>query len=415
MEPSPARPAALAFILVTVVLDVLAFGIVIPVLPKLVEQFMGGDTPRAAQIYGVFGTAWALMQFVCAPIHGMLSDRFGRRPLILMSCFGLGLDFLLMALAPSLWWLFAGRVISGIMAASFSTAAAYVADVTPQAQRAAAFGMIGAAWGFGFVVGPALGGVLGGIAPRLPFWVAAGLCMANAAYGYFVLPESLPRERRSAFSLKKANPVGSLVLLRSHPELFGLAVVYALAMLAHLVFPSVFVLYAGYRYHWSAVTVGLTLTLVGVCSIAVAGLVKLAVARLGERRTLLLGLAFAAAEYAWIGLAPTSVAVWIGIVLLSPAGLYSAALQGLMTRRVSPTEQGQLQGANGSMQGIVGMIGPGLFTLSLAHFIAPGRDWVLPGAPFLLAAALAAGSLLLAWRVTRTRATAVVPRPEAAS
>ena len=416
MEPTPsaARPAALVFILITVVLDVLAFGIVIPVLPKLVEDFMGGDTPRAAMIYGVFGTAWALMQFVCSPIHGVLSDRFGRRPLILLSCFGLGLDFLLMALAPSLWWLFVGRVISGVAAASFSTAGAYIADVTPPDRRAAGFGMMGAAWGFGFVVGPAMGGLLGDIHPRLPFAVAAGLCIANALYGFFVLPESLPREKRSAFAWRKANPFGSLRLLRSHPELMGLAAVHLLSSLAHMVFPSVFVLYAGYRYGWDARTVGFTLTVVGICSIAVqGGLVKLAVRRLGERLTLLVGLAFAAAEYAWIGLATTSWAVWLGIVLMSPAGLVTPALQGLMTRRVSVSEQGQLQGANSSIMGIAGMAGPGLFTLSLAYFIQPGREWVLPGAPLLLAAALAALALALAWRVTRNAApVGAAPVPE---
>lgn len=395
-----ARPAAVGFILVTVVIDVLSFGVLIPVLPKLVEEFMGGDTARAAQVYGVFGTAWALMQFVCAPLHGMLSDRFGRRPLILLSCLGMGLDFVLMALAPSLWWLFAGRLISGMLAASIATASAYIADVTPPDRRAAAFGMIGAAWGFGFVVGPALGGLLGDYSARLPFWVAAGLCGVNAVYGFFVLPESLPRERRAAFSWRKANPLGSLALLRAHRGLLRLATVNALAALAHLVFPSVFVLYAGYRYGWDAGTVGLTLTMVGICGIVVqAVLVKKAVARLGEHRTLLLGLAFAAAEYCWIGLAPSSIWVWIGVVLLSPAGLWTAAVQGLMTRRVGPDAQGQLQGANSSVQGVVGMIGPVLCTLALALFIDPARG-ALPGAPFFLATLLALLALALAARKT---------------
>src|SRR5512139_2208006 len=208
-----ARPAALGFIFALVVVDVVAMGVVIPVLPKLVETFEGGDTAAAAEVYGVFGTAWALMQFLSMPVLGALSDRFGRRPVILLSCLGLGLDYFLMALAPNLAWLFVGRVISGITAASFSTAFAYIADVTPPERRAAAFGMLGAGFGLGFTLGPALGGVLGGVDPRLPFWVAGGLALLNSAYGWFVLPESLPPHRRSPFSWKRANPVASLKLL----------------------------------------------------------------------------------------------------------------------------------------------------------------------------------------------------------
>ena len=239
--------AAQAFIFVTVALDVLAMGIVIPVLPKLVEAFLGGNTARAAEVFGVFGTVWSLMQFVCSPVLGVLSDRFGRRPVILLSNFGLGFDYILMALAPTVRWLFVGRVISGITGASFTTAGAYIADVTPPEKRAAGFGMIGAAWGLGFVLGPALGGLLGEVSPRLPFWVAAGMTLLNAMYGLFVLPESLPPERRRAFSWRRANPVGSLTLLRSHHELFGLAGVNILYFLAHQALPSVFVLYTGYR------------------------------------------------------------------------------------------------------------------------------------------------------------------------
>src|SRR6267378_6289311 len=207
------RRAALAFIFVTVVLDMLALGMIVPVLPKLVEDFVGGNTARAAEIYGLFGTVWALMQFIFSPVLGALSDRYGRRPVILISNLGLGLDYLVMALAPSLAWLFVGRIISGITAASFSTAYAYIADVTEPEKRAGAFGMVGAAFGVGFVLGPAVGGLLGTLDPRLPFWVAAAFSLANAAYGYFVLPESLPRERRTAFSWARANPVGSLRLL----------------------------------------------------------------------------------------------------------------------------------------------------------------------------------------------------------
>jgi DHA1 family tetracycline resistance protein-like MFS transporter len=226
-----------------VLLDMLALGTIVPVLPKLVVTFLNGDTAAAAEIYGVFGTAWALMQFLCSPLLGALSDRFGRRPVVLISNFGLGLDYVVMALAPSLWWLFVGRVVSGITAASISTGFAYVADVTPPEDRAARFGMLSVAFGAGFVLGPALGGLAGGIDPRLPFWIAAALSLANALYGLFVLPESLPRERRALFEWRRANPLGSLALLRSHRELLGLASVYFLGQLAHAVLPSVTVLY----------------------------------------------------------------------------------------------------------------------------------------------------------------------------
>lgn len=404
--PPPATPrrAALAFIFVTVVVDVLALGIIIPVLPKLVEGFLGGNTARAAEIYGLFGTVWALMQFVFSPVLGALSDRFGRRPVILLSIFGLGFDYILMALAPTVTWLFLGRVISGITGASFTTAGAYIADVTPPEKRAAGFGLVGAAWGLGFVLGPAMGGVLGGVSPRLPFWVAAGLTLLNAMYGLFVLPESLSPERRKAFAWGRANPMGSLVLLRSHRELLGLATVNFLYYVAHHVLPSVFVLYTGYRYGWGETTVGLTLAGVGICNIAVQGLlVKPIVASFGERRALLAGLFFGAAGFAVYGLAATGAEFWLGVPVFAFMGLFGPATQGLMTRRVGPSEQGQLQGANSSLMGLSGLIGPGLFTLTFASFIGRRADWHQPGAPFLLAALLLTAALVLAWRVTRPR------------
>src|SRR5690348_12516851 len=241
------RKAAMAFVIVTVVIDMLAFGMIIPVLPMLVQSFMADDPVKAAEVYGLFGTGWALMQFLFSPLQGALSDRFGRRTVILISCTGLGLDFLLMAVAPNLYWLFLGRIISGICAASISTAGAYIADVTPPEKRAGSFGLIGAAFGVGFVLGPAIGELLSHDDPRLPFWVAAGLSLANGLYGLLILPESLPRDRRSPFSWKRANPIGSLNLLRRQPALLGLAAVNFLYYLAHQSLPSVFVLYTDYR------------------------------------------------------------------------------------------------------------------------------------------------------------------------
>ncbi len=385
------RRAALAFVFVTVLLDMLALGMIIPVLPRLVVGFVGGDTARAAEMYGLFGTVWALMQFLWSPLLGALSDRVGRRPVILISNFGLAGDYVLMALAPTLGWLFVGRVVSGITAASIPTASAYIADVTPPEKRAGAFGMLGAAFGLGFVLGPALGGLLGGHDPRLPFWVAAGLSLTNACYGLFVLPESLPRERRAGFRWARANPVGALVLLRRHPELLGLSAVSFLSYLAHQVLPSTFVLYAGHRYSWGEREVGLTLAGVGVCTAIVqGGLIKPLVQRLGERKALLIGLLCGAAGFGIYGLAPTGLLFNLGIPVMAFWGLAGPSCQGLMTRHVSPSEQGQLQGAQSSLTGITGMIGPGLFAWTFARALDP--HIALPGAPYLLAA----GVLVLA-------------------
>ena len=396
------RQAAIAFIFVTVVIDVLAMGVVIPVLPKLVEGFLGGDTARAAAYYGLFGTIWALMQFVCSPILGALSDHVGRRPVILISCLGLGLDYVFMALAPTLGWLFVGRVISGITSASMSTAMAYIADVTPAEKRAGSFGMMGAAFGLGFVVGPALGGLLGSVDPRLPFWFSAALALANTMYGFFVLPESLSAGQRSAFSWRRANPLGSLQLLRSHHELFGLAGVATLYNLAHTVLPSMFVLYAGYRYGWDARTVGITLAIVGVCAMIVqGGLVKPLVAKFGERTTLLAGLACGTIGFTAYSLVPQGWMIWLFTPILACMGIFGPSLQALMSKRVQPHEQGKLQGANASIMGITGMLGPLLFTQSFSRGIAPGSGMQLPGAPFLLAGVLVFSALLLAQRVTR--------------
>jgi DHA1 family tetracycline resistance protein-like MFS transporter len=396
------RQAAFVFIFATVFLDMLAIGIVIPVLPKLVLDFVG-DTAQAAKIFGIFGTGWALMQFLFSPFQGALSDRFGRRPVIVISNFGVGLDYVLMALAPTLGWLFVGRVISGITAASIATAYAYVVDVTLPGKRGSRFGLLGAAFGAGFVLGPALGGLAGSISPRLPFWIAAGLSLANACYGLLILPESLPRSRRAAFSWRRANPLGALALLRSRGELFGLANVNFLSNLAHAVLPSISVLYMLYRYNWDQRTVGLTLAGVGVASIVVQGaVVGSVIKRIGERAALMLGIAFGVLGFLVFALARTGVEFWLGIPLLALWGLEEPASLALMSRSVSGSEQGRLQGANSSITGIANLVGPGLFSLTFAFAIGAGREWDLPGAPFLIAALLLALSATVAWRVTRS-------------
>jgi DHA1 family tetracycline resistance protein-like MFS transporter len=390
---------AVAFIFVTILLDMFALGLIMPILPKLVESFVDNDTASAARIFGLFGTAWALMQFFFSPILGSLSDRFGRRPVVLLSNFGLAFDYVLMALAPSLTWLFVGRVISGITSASISTAFAYIADITPAERRAAVFGKIGAAFGAGFILGPAIGGLLGGFDPRLPFWVAAALSFANALYGLLILPESLPPDRRSPFRWKSANPLGALHLLRSNPILARLSLVNFIAQLAHVVLPSTFVLYATYRYGWDTRTVGLTLALVGICAMAVQGAgIGPIVKRFGERRALLLGLGSGAIVFLIFGAAPSGPLFWIGIPVMALWGVAGAATQALTTRLVAPDQQGQLQGATSSVQSVSQLLGPFLFTLTFAYFIGAQAPLQLPGAPFLLAAALLCLAFLLAAR-----------------
>jgi DHA1 family tetracycline resistance protein-like MFS transporter len=396
----PTSRAAVAFIFVTLLLDSIALGIVVPVLPKLVLRFEGGDSAGAATVYGAFGTVFSAMQFLFMPVLGALSDRMGRRPVILVSLTGLGLDYVLMALAPSLGWLLVGRVIAGICAANFSTATAYIADVTPPEKRAASFGMLGAAFGVGFVAGPVLGGVLGSLEPRLPFWAAAGLTLANALYGFFVLPESLAPERRRPFAWAQANPIGSLRLVGHYRHVLGLVSVLFLYRVAHDVQPSMWVLYTDYRYGWDERTVGFVLGVLGVLGAVTSAVLVAPIVRwLGERRALLFGLLCGAAGFVVYGLAPTGAAFMAGVPLVALWFVSGPAAQAILTRRVDPTEQGRLQGAIGSVQGVASVIAPGLFTGVFAAAIAGGRE--LPGAPFLLAGLLLVASGALAWAAAR--------------
>jgi DHA1 family tetracycline resistance protein-like MFS transporter len=407
-EPQVSRPpgrAAFAFILVTVALDMLALGIMVPVLPKLVIELEGGDIARAASATGIFGFAWNAMQFLFSPLVGAASDRFGRRPIVLLSNLGLGLDYVVMALAPNLGWLFAGRIVSGITAASFSSATAYIADVSPPDKRAAHLGLVGAAFGLGFIIGPAVGGLLGQITLRLPFWVAASLSLLNAAYGFFVLPESLPRDRRADLAWVKANPLGSLSLLRSQPALLGLGAVVFLDYVAHESLPSCFVIYTDYRYHWNERDVGLALAVVGVSTTIVqAALISPAVKRLGERGAVIAGMVFGAVAFVLYGIAPTGTIFLTGIPFGALWGIASPAMQALLTRKIDPSHQGRLQGAISSLRGIGGLIGPLMFTQVFAAAIGRGGAGLIAGAPYLLAAFLLVLGAGAAARVTRVEA-----------
>lgn len=400
--PNGPRRAAVIFVFITVLIDILSFGIVIPVLPHLIERLGGGGIAEAAMWVGVFGTLFAAIQFVCSPIQGALSDRYGRRPVILLSNLGIGIDFLFMALVNTVPLLLIGRFFSGALAASFTTANAYIADVTTPEKRAASYGLLGSAFGIGFIIGPALGGFLGHFDVRLPFYAAALLALTNFCYGFFILPESLPPERRSArFDWSHANPLGSLVMLRRYHSVFGLATVVFVTNLAHYVLQSVFVLYADYRYGWKEQAVGYTLALVGVCNAIVqAWLVRKLVPRLGERRTLMFGLVFGFVGFAIMALADNGPLFLAGIPFLALWGLAGPATQALITHQVDPREQGRLQGAVTSLASLAGIFGPALFTQIFALFISDHAPAHLPGAPFLLSTALLALGWLIAWRVT---------------
>jgi MFS transporter, DHA1 family, tetracycline resistance protein len=406
---------AFIFILVMVTLDMIAFGIIAPVLPDLIRQFEGGDFARASDLTGYLLLAWNAMQFIFSPVLGAWSDRFGRRPIILLSCFGLGIDYIVMALAPSLGWLFLGRIISGITASNISTAFAYVTDVTPPEKRAKPFGLISAAFGLGFVIGPAVGGYLGNSNLRAPFWAAAILSLLNSLYGFFVLPESLPKERRAKSAWHMANPLGSLSLLRSHRELAGLSVVVMLYYLAHNSLPSIWALYTEYRYSWSHGDVGLSLAVVGVCAAVVSGaLVGPFVKRFGERRSVLTGLTCGTLGFAGFALATRGWIIMSVIPFIALWGIAAPAIQSLMSRRVDPSSQGKLQGAINSIRAITGMAGPVLFTQIFAAAISPRAPFRLAGAPYYVAAVLLCSSLMLAVYVTRPLSEVSQPVPQPA-
>jgi len=398
---APRRTAAFGFIFATALMNSISFGIMIPILPNLIKQFVHGDTASASEWNVLFATVWGLMQFVFGPILGMLSDRHGRRPVMLVSIFGLFVDFLFMAFAPSLGWLFLGRVLNGVTASSFSTGNAYVADITAPDRRARNFGMMGSAFGFGFMIGPTIGGLLGEVSLRLPFIAAAGLCLVNWLYGLLVLPESLPLERRTTMmNWSRANPLGALVFLRERRNLLGLATVGFLYQLSFTVLPTIFVLYTGYRYGWTPAILGLTFLATGASQIAVQMfMVGPVVKRLGERGAVLLGAAGGAAGFLIYAFAPSGPFYLVGVPIWAMTGFLQPGLMGLMTRRVGPQNQGQLQGANQSLQGVASILGPPFFGLTFAWAVRHDAVLHLPGLPILASAVLLAAAFVLSLRV----------------
>jgi MFS transporter, DHA1 family, tetracycline resistance protein len=376
--------AAVPFIFVTICLDIVALGLIIPVLPHLIESFLG-SVSDAGYWVGLFGSLWGIMQFLASPVIGGLSDRFGRRPIILMSNLGLGLDYMLIALAPSLWWLLIGRLINGITSASISTAYAYISDITKPGDRAKYFGMMGAAFGLGFIIGPLMGGVLGDINPRLPIYVAAGLSLLNFLYGFFILPESLAKTDRKPFSLKSANPLGAMKFLMSKADLLRLSFISLLVNFAHIVLPTTFVLFAALRFQWGPKEVGYTLAAVGVCSAIVqAGLVSPMVKAIGEKGAMILGLSCGVIGFLGYGLAPSWQVFVAFIPIMSLWGLTGPSVQALMSTKVTSSEQGTLQGANMSLMSAAGIFAP--FVFGSVFAIASAKGALFAGAAFVLAA-----------------------------
>jgi DHA1 family tetracycline resistance protein-like MFS transporter len=414
MSSNPNRRAGTAFVLVTVLLDTLGLGLLIPVAPRLVASFLNDDLGAASHYFGILVSIYAAMQFLFAPVLGGLSDRFGRRPVIFLSLLGAAASYLLSGFAPALWWLFVGRVISGITAASFSAANAYVADVTPPEKRAGAFGLIGAVFGLGFILGPALGGALGDRSLRLPYFVGAGLNFANLLYGLFVLPESLAPQNRRPFSLARANPLGSLRALSRHRVVLGLTGTMVCSFMAQWILQSVWALHTQARFGWSLQMVGVSLMVVGVATAIVQGfLVRAAVPRLGERRALVLGLVMSIAGHTLLGLANHGWMMMSFIFVLALGGLAGPAVQAIISREVAADEQGELQGALNSLSGICAIVGPLIGTNLLATFEPETAAVRIPGAPFFASAMLNLVGLALALRLFRARRLPAVVAPGA--
>ncbi len=396
------KPAAVRFILVTVLLDMLGIGLIIPVLPKLVTSLYGGDLSAGAHVFGWFVAAYALMQFLCAPALGNLSDAYGRRPVLLVSLLGASLDYLMMAFAPTWQWLFLGRVISGVTGANIAVANAYIADVTPPEERAKSFGLLGACFGVGFIFGPALGGLLGEYGLRAPFLAAALLNLCNTLYGFFVLPESHAPANRRPFDWSRINPLASLRALARFPVVLGLTATIALDRIAHDSLPSTWVLFTTYRFNWTPWQNGLSLTLVGVMfAIVSGGLTGKIVGKLGERRALIFGLCISATGYLLYGLATRGWMLYAIIAATSIGGVAGAAIMALVTKLVPANEQGALQGALGSVQSVAAIIGPLMATGLFGYFTSPNAPVQLPGAAFLASALLVVIAMLLAVRSAR--------------
>lgn len=380
------REAALSFIFITILIDVIGIGVIIPVVPSLIEKLIGGNLSQASSFGGWLMAAYALMQFLFSPVFGGLSDRFGRRPVLLLSLLGLGLDYLLSAYAHSIVWLFAGRILAGICGASYTTATAYIADISTPEKRAQNFGLIGAAFGLGFIIGPVLGGLVstwGG--PRMPFLLAAALSLLNVLYGFFVLPESLLPENRRPFNWKRANPVGSLLHLRKYPVISGLVMTFMLLYIAGFSVQSCWTYYTMLKFRWNETWVGYSLGVVGILVAGVqGGLIRVAIPKLGQKNAVFIGLSCYALGLLLFGLASAG---WMMFVFLIPyclGGISGPSLQGIISTQVPANEQGELQGALTSLISVTSIISPLIMNSLFSFFTSADAPIFLPGAPFFL-------------------------------
>ena len=393
------RNSALSFIYITVLIDFMGIGLIAPIIPKLLEQLSGKDLSGASAYSGWLSFAYATFQFLCAPVLGNLSDRYGRRPILLISLLGLGIDYIFLAFSPTLALLFIGRVIAGICGASFTTAGAYIADISTNENRAQNFGMIGAAFGVGFMLGPAIGGMVSGWGVRAPFMVAAGLSLLNAIFGYFILPESLSPDHRRAFEWKRANPVGALVHIRKYPVILGLVGSLFFIYLAGQGLQNAWSFYTMLKFNWDARMVGYSLAFVGLMTMIVqGGLIRLIIPKVGNKMAVFLGLGLYCIGMLLFALANQG---WMMFAILVPyclGGICGPAIQGIISTQVPPNEQGELQGGLTSVMSLTAIIGPPLMMNLFAHFSKPNAPVFFPGAPFLAAAICCLVSLLLSMR-----------------
>jgi len=394
------RPAALGFIFITLLIDVTGLGIIIPVLPNLIAQLIQGNLSEASRYGGWLTFAYAIMQFIFAPILGNLSDRFGRRPVLLFSLLGFGLDYIFLAFAPTVGWLFVGRIIAGITGASFTTAAAYIADISKPEKRAQNFGMIGVAFGIGFIIGPVLGGVLGQIGPRIPFFAAASLCLLNALYGYFVLPESLLKENRREFDWRRANPMGSLLQLKKYPAVGGLIISLILIYIAAHAVQTTWSYYNMEKFRWDEARVGYSLGFVGIMiALVQGGLIRIVIPRLGQERSVYAGLVLYSLGLILFAFATKGWMMFVFIIPYCMGGIAGPALQGIISGYVPPNEQGELQGALTGLMSVTTIIGPLMMTYLFAFFTTSHAPILFPGAPFLMGALL---MLISTWLAARS-------------
>ena len=393
------RNAAIGFIFITLLIDVIGFGIIIPVMPALISDLKHVGITEASKYGSLLMFAFAFTQFICAPIMGSLSDKFGRRPILLLSLFGFGIDYIFLALAPSYGWLFIGRVIAGVAGASITTGFAYIADISVAENRAKNFGMVGAAFGLGFIIGPVVGGLLGKYGTRIPFYAAAGLALLNWLYGYFVLPESLKKENRREFSWKRANPIGSLKQLKKYPALSGLFITITLVYLASHAVQSNWSYFTMYRFNWDEKMVGISLGVVGVLvAVVQGGLTRIVNPLIGNDKSIYIGLMLYTVGMFCFGIANQG---WMMFVFLVPycfGGITQPALQAVMAGQVPANEQGELQGALASLQSANAIVGPLVMNNLFFYFTHSSAPVYLPGAPFLLGAALLLSAFIIAFR-----------------